>query len=139
MNAAAPILLVLVLGACSAYPPAEPAPVLPPPPAGASLSGADCFRTMDIRNHTVVNNQTLMVRVNRGEVYRVTMAGSCLAGSISSDPLIIRQPPGSAIVCKPIDLDIGIARGGVESRCIVESIVRASPAEVEALPRRLRP
>jgi hypothetical protein len=139
MKAAAAVLLVIGLGACSAYPAPEPSPVLPPPPAGASLSGADCFRTMDIRNHTVVNSQTLMVRVNRGEVYRVTMAGSCLAGTISSDPLIIRQPPGSAIVCKPIDLDIGIARSGIESRCIVESIVRASPAEVEALPRRLRP
>ncbi|MGA0607747.1 hypothetical protein ACO2Q0_17280 [Phenylobacterium sp. VNQ135] len=140
MKPAAAILIALGLSACSAYPPPEPGPPLPPPPpSGAALAGADCFRTSDIRNHTIVNSQTLMIRVNRGEVYRVTMAGACLAGAISSDPLIMRQPPGSPIVCRPLDLDIGVAKGGMDTRCIVDSIVRASPAEVEALPRRLRP
>jgi hypothetical protein len=139
MKLASATIAILGLAACSAYPPAEPPLLPPPPPSGASLAGGDCFRTNDIRNHTIVNSQTLMIRVNRGDVYRVSMAGSCLAGAISSDPLIMRQPPGSPIVCRPLDLDIGISRSGAETRCIVDSIVRASPAEVEALPRRLRP
>lgn len=143
-SAFTPVAAALALAACSAYPPPPPppgaAPLLPPPPpSGAGLAGGDCFRTSDIRNHTVVNAQTLLIRVNRGEVYRVSMGGACLAGAISSDPLIMRQPPGSSIVCRPLDLDIGISKTGFESRCIVDSIVRMSPAEVSVLPRRLRP
>ena len=51
----------------------------------------------------------------------------------------IRSPPGSNIICKPIDIDIGIARQGFESQCIVDSIVKMSSDEVAALPKKLRP
>ncbi|WP_374470404.1 hypothetical protein [Phenylobacterium sp.] len=137
------------LGACAptAYGPPPPPPgpppgaaVMPaPPPPGAALAPGDCFRTSDIRNHTVGDERTLYVDVRGRGVYRIGMSGACLAGAISSDPLIMRQPPGSPIACRPIDLDIGIGRSGFESRCIVESIVRLTPPEVEALPPRLRP
>lgn len=142
MKLASVLVALLGLAACSAYPPPPPmagAALPPPPPHGAGLAGADCFRSQDIRNHTVANSQTLLIRLNRGEVYRVSMGGACLAGANSSDPLIMRQPPGSSIVCRPLDLDVGIAKSGFESRCIVDSIVRLDPATVEALPRRLRP
>lgn len=137
----------LGLAACADYyppgllpPAAGPLPPPPPPPPpGAYLSSGDCFRTSDIRNHTIGDGETLYLRVNRGDVYRVGMRGACLAGAISSDPLVMRQPPGSPIVCKPIDLDVAVNKGGFESPCIVDSIVRLTPPEVDALPRRLRP
>jgi len=132
----------LGLAACADYYPPAPLPppgAPPPPPPGAYLSGAGCFRTSDIRNHTIGDAQTLYLRVGRGEVYRVGMGGACLAGAIASDPLVMRQPPGSPIVCRPIDLDVGVSKGGFENPCIVESIVQMTPAEVEALPPRLRP
>jgi hypothetical protein len=136
------------LAACAPtdYPPPGPPPGAPPPPGaaampapGAGLGSGDCFRTADIRAHTVGDNRTLYLRVNRDEVYRVGMSGACLAGAITSDPLVIRQPPGSPVVCRPIDLDIGISRGGFSSTCIVESIARLTPPEVEALPPKVRP
>jgi hypothetical protein len=41
-------------------------------------------------------------------------------------------------VCKPIDLDITVAAAG-PSKCIVSSIAKLSPAEVAALPKKMRP
>lgn len=138
------------LAACADYygppppplpPPGAPVvPLPPPPPPGAALAPGDCFRSSDIRNHTIGDDRTLYVDVRGSGVYRIGMAGSCLAGAISSDPLVMRQPPGSPIICRPIDMDVAISRGGgFTSPCIVESIVRLTPAEVDALPPRLRP
>ena len=129
------------LAACAEYlPPPPPGPLLPPPPPpGAFLVSGDCFRSADIRNHKVGDDQTLYIDVSGRGAYRIGMSNNCLAGAISSDPLVMRQPPGSSIICRPIDLDVGVSKGGMESRCIVESIVRLTPAEVDALPPKLRP
>jgi hypothetical protein len=114
--------------------------------ASAPASGAgaaterQCFRSHDIRNHTIGDDHTLYLDVGGREVWKVGMTGSCLAGAFSSDPIITRQPPGSAIVCSPIDLDISIKRsGGFATPCIVGSITRLTPAQVAALPRKQRP
>ena len=36
-------------------------------------------------------------------------------------------------------MDLGIAKSGFESRCIVQSIVKMTPEQVAALPRKLKP
>jgi hypothetical protein len=118
-----------------------------PPPPGAAVGYAApaaavvpaCFRTRDIRNHTVGDDHTMYLNVTDGRVFRVEMSGGCLAGATSSDPIIIQNPPGSNDVCRPIDLDIGVKLGSIPSHCIVSSITPLSPAEVAALPPKLRP
>jgi hypothetical protein len=130
----------LTLAGCEDYGP-------PPPPPGAAVgyaapAGATvpaCFYTRDIRNHTVGDDHTLYLNVEGRMVYRVEMGGGCLAGATSSDPIIMQNPPGSNNVCKPIDLDIGVSMGGFVNHCIVKDIVPLSPAEVAALPPKLRP
>ncbi|THD82589.1 MAG: hypothetical protein E7812_01725 [Phenylobacterium sp.] len=105
-----------------------------------SAQAADCFRTGQIRNHTIVDRSTALINVDGRDVYRIGVSGSCFAGATSSDPLVIRNPPGSTTVCKPIDLDLGVkVAGGPTNRCIVNSITKLTPAEVAALPRKLRP
>jgi hypothetical protein len=141
------------LGACtSAY---------SPPPSGspgvdtsapnmlqkASTAGPQakrCFRTRDITNHRVADDRTMYIRLANRDVYRLGMAGACLAGASSSDPIVMREPPGVGYACRPIDLDISIARGGLgtgigASPCIVQSMTRLAPAEAAALPAKLRP
>lgn len=119
---------------------AKPSPLTTPkPPAGTGLPSGQCFRSADIRNHTIADKETLLLSVNGKETYRVTMSGACLAGAMSSDPIVTRNPPGSPIICKPIDMDISIANNGFTSHCIVESIVKMSPEEVAALPKKLKP
>lgn len=135
-SAAALSTAAMTTGALAAKPPAL---TTPPPPSGAGLPAGQCFRSSDIRNHTIADRNTLLIDVRGKETYRITMNGGCLAGAISSDPIITRQPPGSSIICKPIDMDIAISRGGFPSHCIVDSIVKMSPQEVAALPRKLKP
>jgi hypothetical protein len=86
----------------------------------------------------------MYIDVGGRDVYRIGMTGACLAGAFSTDPIVTRQPPGSAMICSPIDMDISIVRGGGGSGsfatpCIVGSIQRLTPAEVAALPPKLKP
>ncbi|MBU1374328.1 MAG: hypothetical protein KKE02_21650 [Alphaproteobacteria bacterium] len=119
---------------------AKPPPLATPAPApGTGLPAGQCIRSSEIRNHTIADRNTLLIDVRGKDTYRVTMNGGCLAGAISSDPIITRSPPGASIICKPIDMDIAISRGGFPSQCIVDSIVKLSPEEVAALPRKLKP
>lgn len=135
------------LAACAEYypppPPGVPVAAVAPAPPDAFVPGqlapGQCFRTQEIRNHTIGDDRTLYLDVAGRDVYRVDMSGSCLAGATSSDPLIMRQPPGSAIVCRTIDLDIAVDKGGFTSPCIVSGIGRLSPEQVAALPPRIRP
>lgn len=133
-----PLALAAGLAGCAATP-REAANLPPPPPSGAGLAAGQCFRTHDIRSHTVADDHTLLLSVGQRDVYRVTLRGGCLAGASSSDPIITEQPPGSQITCRPLDLDLSIATAGATSRCIVDSIAKLSPEQAAALPGRLRP
>jgi hypothetical protein len=132
------------LAACADYYPPPP----PPPPVAVAVVAPpmtdSCFRTSEIANHTIGDDNTLYVRVGLADVYRLEMSNACLAGANSTDPLVMRQPPGAALACAPIDLDVSIRKGGlapgaISTPCIVRSIVRMTSSEVAALPSRLRP
>ena len=114
-----------------------------PPPSHAPRG--NCFRARDVQNHTFANDHTLYINVLPRNVFEVTTSGACLAGAVSSDPIIMKvTPPGTDLVCKAIDLDLavspgGIGHGAIPTPCIVKSIRRLSPAEAAALPPKLRP
>ena len=116
-----------------------PSNLPPPPPSGAGLAKGQCLRSHEIRGHTVVDRNTMLLGSNQREVYRVTFKGACLAGAVSSDPIITEQRTGSDLVCRPIDLDIAISKGGFAMPCIVDSIAKLTPEQASALPPRLRP
>ena len=107
-------------------------PALAAPPAPTQNS---CFLTRDMRNHTVGGDSLLYFNVGGRSVYEARMSNNCLAGSTSSDPIVLRDRAGSGRICNKMDLDVGI-RG---NRCIVDSLTKLSPAEVAALPRKIRP
>jgi hypothetical protein len=117
----------------------RPSPLGAAPPSGTGLPTGQCIRSHEIRNHTIVDNRTMLIDVNGQATYRVTVSGGCLNGAVSSDPIVTRSPPGSSLICKPIQMDLGVSKGGFTSQCIVDSIVKLSPAEVASLPKRLRP
>ena len=118
---------------------AKPSPLGPAPASGSGLPAGQCIRSSEIRNHTVGDRNTLLIDVQGKGAYRVTMKGSCLAGATSSDPIVTRSPPGAPLICRPIDMDVAISIGGFATPCIVDSIVKMSPEEVAALPKKLKP
>lgn len=128
----------LALAACNSYPSGAPPQAAQGP--RMSLTRDQCFRAADIRNHTIGDDRTMYLDVNGRGVYRLTMSSSCLAAAFANDPIITRQPPGSALVCRPMDVDLSLARGGAgATRCLVQSIDKLTPQEVAALPPKLRP
>jgi hypothetical protein len=119
-------LAIGMAGACAA----QPAPAAKP----------QCFRLSDMENHTVGGPSTLYVGVRPKMVYRFEMSGSCLSGASSSDALVLEPIPGTNLICRPLDLDLKIrTAGGMLSPCIIKSITKLTPAEVAALPKKLRP
>ena len=105
-------------------------------PAAAQPGGkTDCFLTRDMRNHTVADDHTMYVDVGGRAVYRVTMSNNCLAAATSSDPMVLRDVASTGRVCHKLDFDVSV-RG---NRCIVDSITKLTPAEVAALPKKLKP
>ena len=117
----------------------EESPLPPPPPDGTGLPKGQCIRSHDIKNHTVADRNTMLINVNNRATYRVTVSAACLGGAVSSDPIITREPPGRNFICRPIDMDVSVVTGGFDSPCIVRSIVKMTPEEVAALPKKLRP
>jgi hypothetical protein len=115
---------------------AGPSPLGPPPPSGTGLPEGQCLLTHEMGNHTVVDQNTLLLDAfgrSKG-VYRVTMSNGCLRSAVSSDPIAVRQVGGGRL-CNPRDVELH-ARSGF---CRIDSIVKLSPDELAALPRRLRP
>lgn len=135
----ASLLAAVALAGCADpyAPPPSPSPA--PMAAGTRLAPGDCFRSADIRGHTIGDDRTLYLGVQGRGVYRVGMYGPCLANVMPSDTMLTRQPPGSPTICAPIDLDISMIAGPILSNCLPNSISRLSVAEVDALPPKLRP
>lgn len=128
------------LTACEAYNAPGPAAAAPAYGAPASAVAPACFRSYDIRNHTIADDHTAYINVNNRAVYRITTSGSCFAGATSSDPIVMREPPGSTYICKPIDMDLSVSLGGgIPTHCIVSSITPMSREQVAALPPKQRP
>jgi hypothetical protein len=76
--------------------------------------------------------------VRRKEVYKFTFSGSCLAGVTHSDPLVLEPLGASNQICKPLDLNLGVA-GPITRRCIIKSIERLTPEQAAALPKKMKP
>ena len=127
------------LAACQPYAQPGPAAAAQAYATPASAVARSCFRSHDIQNHTLADDHTVYIKVNYRDVYRVETSGGCFSGATSSDPLLMRSPPGSTYICKPIDMDLGVIKGGFTQHCIVSAIVPMSPAQVAALPKKLQP
>jgi hypothetical protein len=100
----------------------------------AALSGDDCVLIKDIRNHTVVDQNTMLLNVFGKGVYRVTTAQACFRSAVSADPIAFNTR-GREKICKASQLGLE-ARSGY---CGAQSIVRLTPEEAAALPRKLKP
>ena len=102
--------------------------------APAALSGDDCVLIKDIRNHTVVDQNTMLMEVFGKGVYRVTTAQACFRSAVSADPIAFNTR-GREKICKASQLGLQ-ARSGY---CGAQSLVKLTPQEVEALPKKLKP
>lgn len=112
----------------------------PAPGGSADVAPGACFRMSQIRNHKIADRDTIYMRVGFRQVYKVTTVGSCGAGAMPDETLIMSTAGGSDMICRPLDLDLKIRHGvGFVSPCIVKDIVKLTPEQVAALPKKARP
>jgi len=104
-------------------------------PAQSPAPKSACFRTSEMRNHTVGDDKTLYFDVGGRSVYRAQMSNGCFAGATSSDPIVLQDRGGTGRICSAIELDVS-SNG---NRCIVSSLTKLTPAEVAALPKKMKP
>lgn len=104
------------------------------PAPAADLAGADCILMRDVRNHTVIDQNTMLLNVYGKGIYKVTTAQACFRSAVSSDPISF-QTVGREKICKAKQLGLQ-ARSGW---CGAQSIVKLTAEEVAALPQKLKP
>ena len=105
--------------------------------ADASKPGQSCFFARDWQGWKAPNDKTLYIRVNNRDVYQVDLqGGSDLLNSPT--PHLINRTRGPDTICTPLDLDLEVSAGtgGPVVPLIAKSLVKLTPQQVAAIPKK---
>jgi hypothetical protein len=132
-NLKAPLLAAALVVAAAASPAAaQRAP-------HAKSDSAPCFFISQWRGWKAPNDHTLYLGVNFRDVYEVQLS----AGSSTlqdPDAHLVSVTRGSDSICSPLDLQLAVAEPyGFKEPLIARSLVKLTPDEVAAIPRKYRP
>ena len=108
-------------------------------PALAAADSHPCFFISQWRGWKAPSNDVLYIGVNLHDVYKVQLS----SGSPElqwPDAHLISITRGSSSVCDALDLDLRVSDGhGFQEPLIATSMVKLTPDEVAAIPRKFRP
>ena len=125
---AAATAALLLVGACASNDPDAPR---------ASNASRQCFFANSARGFTVVDTQTVHVRVGARDIYRLDLMGTC--PDINWNNQIALVSRGSSSICTGTGATV-VTRGPTgQQRCPVRMVTKLSADEVEALRPRDRP
>ncbi len=95
-----------------------------------------CFFSSSWRSWHAPNDNTIYLRVNVSDIYRVDLSsGSSLLTWPSAHLINIER--GSNTICSPLDLDLRVAdTGGMREFLIAKSITKLTPEEVALIPKK---
>jgi|SRR6185312_2274332 len=100
---------------------------------------APCFFRQEWRGgwKATPDARTIYIRVS-GSIYRLDLQSSY---SLLKDPFAVLSNKDAAnTICTPLDFRLTVSnRAGIEQWPIVKNMTRLTPAEVAALPQKLRP
>lgn len=109
--------------------------------AGPGQAAGQCFRISDMGGWRVTSDaQTMYMRMRTRDVYEVRLRGAC--PQLRHVGVHLVHKVTSDTVCTPLDFDLRVADNGVPMpavMCPVASYRQMTPAEVAALPPKLRP
>ncbi|MBV8681979.1 MAG: hypothetical protein JO111_03830 [Caulobacteraceae bacterium] len=99
-----------------------------------------CFYITQWRGWKAPNDHTIYLGVNFRDVYEVQITGSSpLLQDTTSR--IVSVTRGPETVCNPVDLQLTISQTpyGVQEPLIVRSLVKLTPEQVKAIPKKYLP
>lgn len=119
---------LLLVGACASNDPDSPR---------SSNPNRQCFFANSARGFTVVDTQTVNVRVGARDVYRLDLMGTCPDINWNSQIALVSR--GSSSICTGTGATV-VTRGPTsQQRCPVRMVTKLTTEEVEALRPRDRP
>ena len=117
--------------------------------AGAPLAGSesaaaamqnqrrDCFSARSINGFSPVGREQVDVRVGANRHYRLELAGYCPDVDWSFR-IALRTRGGSSWICQGLDAELIVPSTTGPQRCLVSSVRRLTPEEVQAARRSRR-
>jgi hypothetical protein len=110
-----------------------------PAAAASSKPASQCFYSHDWESWKATpDSKAIYIRVGINRFYRIDFSDSCPTLNAPNVHLVTRSV--NDLVCSAIDLDIKVADSpGFPVPCIVNAITPMSPADVAALPKKLKP
>ena len=122
---AAPLFVALALGAQAA----DPGP--------KASSARQCFHSRDVNGFKAQDDQHVYVRVGVKDLYEFKLFGRCPDVDWTMRLGLVSR--GGGFICSGLDADLLVPSPIGPQRCPVREIRKLSPAEVAALPPKLRP
>jgi hypothetical protein len=130
---------VMILGAAASLCSIWPATAQPT----AAHPRSNCFRLSQVQSTRSGGEQTIYVRANVNEFYRIDLAHRCVSLADPTSHLVLTPTPGQDVICGPLDLDLKVSDSGRAFRalesCFIKSITRLTPEEAAAIPKRSKP
>lgn len=111
-----------------------------PPAAPSTKPAPKCFYSHDWQGWKAsTDSKSIYIHVGVHDFYRIDFSDSCPTLQSPNAHLVTR--PVNDLICSPIELDLKVADppGGMAVPCIVTGITPLSPADVAALPKKLKP
>jgi len=101
----------------------------------APSNGETCFRLTDIGGSKLDGPSTLYVRVNGNRVFRIDFENPC--ETATSYTVVLHPFTNNDQICRAIELNVHVRDTG--ESCVPKSLTLLTPAEVAALPAKVRP
>lgn len=97
-----------------------------------------CFFTRDWSGWRAPDRNTIYLRVNLRDIYEIDLLGGSQLLTWP-DSHLVNDVRGTDSVCGPIDLDLKVANDHVVEPLFVKSIVKLTPEQVAAIPKKYLP
>jgi hypothetical protein len=104
--------------------------------APAAKPKSSCFFSRDWSNWHAPNKDTIYLRVNVRDIYKIDLSAGGSQLLTWPDSHLINEIRGVDSVCSPIDLDLKVASDGIVIPLFVKAITRLTPDEVAAIPKK---
>ncbi len=108
------------------------------PDFALAASKGQCFYARNISSFSAAGRETVNLRVGVNDYYQVKLLGTCQ--DIDWTQRIGLESKGSDWICSGLDVTVIVPSStlGVQ-RCAASSIVKLTPEEVKALPKKEKP
>jgi hypothetical protein len=106
--------------------------------ATAAHADRNCFFVNQWYGTRAADDNTIYLRVNISDIYKVQVSGGASQLNIPTYHLvsIVR---GGNVICTALDLDLKVSDGSIRTGLIATSLTKLTPEEVAAIPKKDRP